>query len=241
MPLAPTTDKVRELQRAAENAHVILMPILQFRFAPVYVKTKEMIDSGTIGEPIAFTFREFIPASSIAEQWPVGSWAWNIEKSGGYPDFTLSVWSIDMFRWLLKSEIVDVDWMANYPKFEKYGGVFGYNTMGLIKLSNGVVGSVHYSASVTPSASTSRLEVYGDNTNVIHAVSFDKILLYGPAPQPQEWKIEVKGARVWGHRQLDEHFIQCILQNKKPQVTVEDAIKAQEIAQKINEGIKQAT
>jgi predicted dehydrogenase len=238
MPLAPTTDKVRELQRAAENAHVILMPILQFRFAPVYVKTKEMIDSGTIGEPIAFTFREFIPASSIAEQWPVGSWAWNIEKSGGYPDFTLSVWSIDMFRWLLKSEIVDVDWMANYPKIEKYGGILGYNTMGLIKLSNGVVGSVHYSASVTPSASTSRLEVYGDNTNVIHAVSFDKILLYGPAPQPQEWKIEVKGTRVWGHRQLDEHFIQCILQNKKPQLTVEDAIKAQEIAQKITKGIK---
>jgi myo-inositol 2-dehydrogenase/D-chiro-inositol 1-dehydrogenase len=238
MPLATTIEKAKELQTAAEKVKVILMPILQFRFAPIYVKTKEMIESGTIGKPIAFHFREFIPAVSIAEQWPMGSWAWNIEKSGGYPDFTLSVWSIDMFRWMFKSEIGNVEWMASYPKFEKYGGILGYNTMGLIKLSNGAVGSLHYSASVTPSASTSRLEVYGDNTNVIHAVSFNKLLLYGSEPQPQEWDLDVKGTRVWGHRQLDEHFIECILQNKKPQVTVEDAIKAQEVAQKITKNIK---
>jgi myo-inositol 2-dehydrogenase/D-chiro-inositol 1-dehydrogenase len=238
MPLAATIEKAKELQTAAEKVKVILMPILQFRFAPIYVKTKEMIESGTIGKPIAFHFREFIPAVSIAKQWPMGSWAWNIEKSGGYPDFTLSVWSIDMFRWMFKSEIGNVEWMASYPKFEKYGGILGYNTMGLIKLSNGAVGSLHYSASVTPSASTSRLEVYGDNTNVIHAVSFNKLLLYGSEPQPQEWDLDVKGTRVWGHRQLDEHFIECILQNKKPQVTVEDAIKAQEVAQKITKNIK---
>lgn len=238
MPLAETIDKVKELQKAAEKAKVILMPILQFRFAPIYTKTKEMIESGMIGKPIAFHFREFIPASSIAEQWPAGSWAWDIEKSGGYPDFTLSVWSIDMFRWLFKSEIENVQWMANYPKFDKYGGILGYNTMGVVKLSNGAVGSLHYSASVTPSASTSRLEVYGDNTNVIHAIWFNKILLYGAGQQPQEWDLDVKGTRVWGHRQLDEHFIDCVLHNKKPQVTPEDAMKAEEVALKIVKNIK---
>jgi predicted dehydrogenase len=238
MPLAATVDKAKELGKAAEKSNVILMPILQFRFAPIYTKTKEMIGSGLIGKPIAFHFREFIPASSIAEQWPMGSWAWNIEKSGGYPDFTLSVWSIDMFRWLFKSEIENVQWMASYPKFEKYGGILGYNTMGVVRLSNGAVGSLHYSASVTPSASTSRLEVYGDNTNVIHAVSFNKILLYGAGQQPQEWDLDVKGTRVWGHRQLDEHFIDCILHNKRPQVTVEDAVKAEEVALKIVKNIK---
>jgi predicted dehydrogenase len=233
MPLAPTIDKVKELQKTAEKNKVILMPVLQFRFAPIYTKTKEMIESGMIGKPVAFHFREFIPASSIAEQWPAGSWAWNIEKSGGYPDFTLSVWSIDMFRWMFKSEIENVQWMASYPKLEKYGGILGYNTMGVVKLSNGAVGSLHYSASVTPSASLSRLEVYGDNTDVIHAINFNKILLYGSGEQPQEWNLDVKGTRVWGHRQLDEHFIDCVLHNKKPQVTAEDAIKAEEVALKI--------
>jgi len=238
MPLAATVDKAKELGRAAEKAKVILMPILQFRFAPIYTRTKEMIESGLIGKPIAFHFREFIPASSIAEQWPMGSWAWNIEKSGGYPDFTLSVWSLDMFRWMFKSDIENVQWMANYPRFEKYGGILGYNTMGVVKLSNGAVGSLHYSASVTPSASTSRLEIYGDNTDVIHAIWFNKILLYGAGQQPQEWNLDVKGTRVWGHRQLDEHFIDCILHSKKPQVTYEDAIKAEEAALKIVKSAK---
>lgn len=233
MPIAPTIAKVRELQNTAKEAGVTLMPVLNFRFAPIYVKIKEMIKEGTIGKPIALHFREFIPAMSIAEQWPAGSWAWNIEKSGGYPDFTLSVWSIDMFRWMFESEIEDVEWMTSYPKLEKYGGVIGYNTMGTIKLSNGVVGSLHYGASVTPSASTSRLEVYGDNTNVLHAIWNDKIILYGSEEKPKEWNLEVKGTKVWGHRQMDTHFIESILQHVKPQVTAEDAIKAQEISQKI--------
>ena len=238
MPLAPTINQVKELQKAAEKAGVILMPILQFRFAPIYVKTKEMIKADKIGKPIALHFCEFIPASALAEQWPINSWAWNIEKSGGYPDFTLSVWSIDMIRWMFESEIVDAEFRSNYPKIEKYGGILGYNTMGLIKLSNGLVGSLHYSASVTASASTARLEVYGDNTNVIHAIWFNKILLYGQDQQPQEWNLDVKGTRVWGHRQLDEHFIDCILHHKKPLVTAEDAIKAIEIAQKITKQLK---
>lgn len=238
MPLAPTINQVKELQKAAEKAGVILMPILQFRFAPIYVKTKEMIKAGKIGKPIALHFCEFIPASALAEQWPINSWAWNIEKSGGYPDFTLSVWSIDMIRWMFESEIVEAEFKSSYPKIEKYGGILGYNTMGLIKLSNGLVGSLHYGASVTASASTARLEVYGDNTNVIHAIWFNKILLYGQDQQPQEWNLDVKGTRVWGHRQLDEHFIDCILHHKKPLVTAEDAIKAIEIAQKITKQLK---
>jgi UDP-N-acetylglucosamine 3-dehydrogenase len=237
MPMASTIDKIRELEKAAKEANVLLMPILNFRFAPIYVKTKEMIESGAIGKPIAFHFREFIPAVAIAEQWPGGSWAWDINRSGGYPDFTLSVWSIDMFRWLFKSEITSVEWMASYPKFEKHKDILGYNTMGVVKLTNGAVGSLHYGASVTPSASTSRLEVYGDNTNVLHAVWNDKILLYSSEQQPQETKLEVKGTRVWGHRQLDEHFIDCLVNGRQPQVTVEDAIKAQEVAQKIVKSI----
>lgn len=238
MPIAPVIDQVRELREAAEKEAVILMPALQFRFAPIYGRMKEMIRSGIIGKPIAFTFREFISTGSLAKQWPFGSWAWDIEKSGGYPDFTLSVWSIDMIRWMFECEISSVEWMANYPRMEKHGGIYGYNTMGLVKLSSGVVGSLHYSASVAPSAETSRLEVYGDNTGVLHAVWNNKIILCGPDQNQQEWNLEVKGTRVWGHRQLDEHFIECILQNKKPQVSIEDAIKAHEVAQKMTKSMR---
>jgi len=239
MPMAATTEQVRVMQKAAEEAGVILMPVLNFRFAPIYLKAREMIESRAIGKPIAFHFREFLPAASLADQWPTGSWAWDIKAAGGYPDFTLSVWSIDMIRWMFGAEIRKVEWASHYAKLEKYGGVLGYNTMGLVKLSNGILGSLHYSATVNSLASTSRLEVYGDNTNVLHAIWNDRITLYGAEQKPEEWNLDVKGTKVWGHRQLDEHFIDCILHGRQPQVTAEDAIKAQEVAQQITKTAKQ--
>src|SRR4030042_4130950 len=110
--------------------------------------------------------------------------------------------------------------------------------MGMIRLSNGMVGSLHYSSSVVQSASASRLEVFGDNTNVLHAVETNKLLLYGQDPEPQETDLEIKGARVWGHRQIDEHFVDCIINHRQPQATVSDAITAIEIASKMTKDIK---
>jgi predicted dehydrogenase len=233
MPIAPTIEQVIDLQRAADKADKILMPDLNFRFAPIYLKVKEMLESGIIGSPIAVHYREFLPAKAISDQWPANSWAWNVEKSGGYPDFTLSVWSLDMLRWLLKSDIKDVEWMTNYPKLDEFGGILGYNTMAVIKFSNGVVGSLHLGASVNETASTTRLEVYGKNTEVIHAVWNNKILHFTSDPKPKEIDLPVSGAKVWGHRQIDEHFIDCVLNNREPLVTVQDSIKAQLIAQEI--------
>ena len=233
MPIAPRVDQVVKLQRIADKAGKILMPVLNFRFAPIYLKTKEMIESGAIGKPIAVHYREFLPAASIMEQWPADSWAWDIGKSGGYPDFTLSVWSLDMLRWLFGSDIKKVEWMSHYPRFDKFGGIFGYNTMGVVKFSNGIVGSLHFGASVNATASTTRLEVYGDNTDVLHAIWNNKILHFTSDPKPIEIDLQVSGTKVWGHRQLDEHFIDCILNSKEPQVTSEDAIKAQLVAEEI--------
>jgi len=233
MPLAPKITQVKQMQKTAQKKGVILMPVLNFRFAPAYIKAKEMIKAGVVGSPVAVHFREFIPAAALAEQWPAGSWAWDIKVSGGYPDFTLSVWSIDLLRWMFEDEIQSVEWMSSYAKLKEHGDVLGYNTMGTIKLSKGIVGSLHYGATVKESAATSRLEVYGDNTNVLHVVWNNKIIVYGSDPERKEWDIPVSGTKVWGHYQLDSHFIECVLHKKQPLVTVEDAIRAQEIAEKM--------
>ena len=118
-------------------------------------------------------------------------------------------------------------------KLKEYGDVLGYNTMGTIEFSKGIVGSLHYGATVKPSANTSRLEVCGDNTNVLHVVWNYKIVVFGSDPEQREWDIPASGTKMWGHYQLDNHFIECILQKKTPSVTVEDAIRAQEIAEKM--------
>jgi predicted dehydrogenase len=91
MPLAPRVSEAKKLGEEAERAEVTLMPVLNFRFTPNYVKAKELIDAGKIGKPLAVWFREFIAAKDLAMRWPANLWAWNIEKSGGYPDFRLFI------------------------------------------------------------------------------------------------------------------------------------------------------
>lgn len=238
MPIAPKIAQIEEIKKAAKEEGVTVMPILNFRFAPIYVKVKEMIKEGRIGKPIAVHYREFLPASALADQWPAGSWAWDIERSGGYPDYTLSVWGIDMLRWLMDSEFEGIQWMSSYPKLEQFGGILGYNTMGVAKFENGVVCTLHFGASVNELASETRLEVYGDNTDVIHGIWNNKIKLIGRGDEVKEIDVPVKGTRVWGHRQIDTHFIECLLNDKEPSVTLDDAIVAHMLADGITEKLR---
>ena len=96
-----------EMIDAAKKAGVLLMPSLNFHFTPNYVKAKELLDKGAVGTPTFLMYREFIPAKDLAKQWPPHSWMWKMEESGG-PLYTLAVWSIDLLRWLTRSEIVKV-------------------------------------------------------------------------------------------------------------------------------------
>lgn len=233
MPMAPELQKAEELGRLAEGKGVVLMPILNFRHAPGYVKAKELLEVGAIGKPIALTFREFIAAEDLARQWPLSSWAWDIKKSGGYPDFTLSVWSLDMFRWFFKTEIENVKWAACYMPVEGVDSFKGYQTVGIIRLKNGVVGNLIYGSSVAKGQDTSRFEVFGNNGKTIVVDWSDKITLYGKGDEKELWKLEPKGPEVWGHKQLIAHFVQACLGKEKPEITYKDAIAAQKWSAKI--------
>jgi predicted dehydrogenase len=232
IPLTPDIAEAYKLRTQAEQAGVILMPDLNFHFTPNYVKAKELIDQGAIGEPIAVAFSESIAAKDLEAQWPVGSWAWNATKSGGYPDFTLSQWGIDLVRWLV-GEIADVTWMCNYAPLKDFGRFTGYNTVGLIRFSSGAVGTLHFCATVARGEGTSRLEVYGDNTKTIQANWNNSLTLTAEGAENETWTFEARGTRAWGHRQVDAHFVECVLTGTKPSITATDAIEVQKVASKM--------
>ncbi len=232
MPLAPSLGETVELIAAARKQNVYLMPGLTFRFTPNYVKAKELIDSRMIGEPLAIMYREFIPASDLAKQWPAGSWAWDVEISGG-PLYTLSGFSIDLVRWLLGEEVIEVHAATKYTVLKKFGGTLGYDAFATIRFAGGVVGSLQYSGTVTNSALTSLLEVTGDSTRSLVASGNDSVVLRGENPAKTEWRLVEPSARAWGHQQEDEYFVRCILEGREPEVSAEDGLKAMEIALKI--------
>ncbi len=240
MPIAPKLKDAEELGKLAEKKGVVLMPILNFRQCPGYLKAKELVDNGAIGKPIAITFREFIAAEDLASQWPLSGWAWDIEKAGGYPDYTLSVWSLDMLRWFFNTEIEDMRWTAHYSPIEGIDDFKGYQTVGIIKFSNDVVGTMMLGSSVAKGLDLSRFEIFGNNGKTIlvdwipskNREVFN-VTLFGKDGDDQSWEVEGKGPRIWGHKQFIESFVDACLGKGKPLATYKDAIAAQKWSDKI--------
>ncbi|MGQ9543423.1 MAG: Gfo/Idh/MocA family protein [Candidatus Bathyarchaeia archaeon] len=236
MPLAPTLQEAREIVEEAGRARVTFMPSLNYRFTPNYVKCHSLIEAGSIGDPQAAFYREFIAAEVLAQQWPAGSWAWNLAKSGGGPQFTLSVWSIDLLRWLLKAEVAKIHSYSNNVTINQFG-TKGYNLAAILEFTSGALATLQFSGLVKPSMGESRLEVLGSNMSSLVATDNKSLTLHSDDPERKEWVFREKGPKSWGHYQEDEHFITSILHNTEPTVTGEDALKAQEIAARIQKSL----
>jgi predicted dehydrogenase len=232
MPLAENLGQADKIITAAEKKSVHLMPSLTFRFSPPFVKIKELMDQGKLGDPAAVIYREFIAAKDLAKQWPPGAWVWNLKESGG-PLYTLAVWSIDLVRWLLKTEVKDVHSAVKYTPLPRYGGTMGYDACAAAELANGVSACFQFSGTVAESASSCVFEVVGSSTAVAKTTAHEAVTLYDDEPYETKWLVKQGGPRMWGHQQQDEHFVQCLLEGKAPSITPEDGRKAMEVAAKI--------
>jgi len=236
-PLALTLEETDKIIDAAKKAGVLLMPGHVLRFTPNYVKAKELIDGGSIDTPIMVSYQELVSAGSLARQWPAGSWVWDEGKSGGLL-FTISVFSLDLLRWLLSTEVKKVYSTEKTVTLKEFGGTKGFNAAVILNFANGAIGLMEYSGLVSPAMETNRLEIIGKNMKSLSARGNNTLALYGTDPDVQQWSFHEPGTKAWGHYQEDEHFIKCILQGKEPLVTAEDAKKAQEIATSIIESSK---
>jgi len=227
-PVAETLEQADRLIEAEKKAGVRLMPGLCLHFTPSFVKVKELIDEGEIGAPVIVYFVEFVPAAALAKQWEPGSWIWNREKGGPVP--TMSVFSLDLVRWLLSSEPTSIYAAVRFQDLPQFGGTLGYNVAVLTKFRNGAVVINQNSGSVVPSMEKVRLEVVGEKGNAAVAEGGTTAILYGETEEKQRWSFPVKGTEMWGHRQQDRHFIQSILYGKRPSITLQDARRALEMS-----------
>jgi len=85
-PMAMNVTECDAMIAAARDARVKLKVFENFVFYPPYVKTRELIEDGAIGEPLSVRFKL---GSSFRGGWPVPlkAWAWRLaeETCGGGP------------------------------------------------------------------------------------------------------------------------------------------------------------
>lgn len=106
-PVASTSAKAEIIAAACRKNNVLFSTPYLWRYHPVIRKMKEAIDSGLLGQIVGCEGR---CAAGGLHRYIEGHSEWMLDrtKSGGGPMYNLGVHWIDLYRWLLSSEITEV-------------------------------------------------------------------------------------------------------------------------------------
>lgn len=232
-----TPEGIERIDTLAKSRGVKLMPGHCYRFAPAFKKSKELIGNGEIGPPAFIHFREFVPADSLARQWKPGSWIWDKEKGGPIP--TMTVFCMDLARWLLNSEPVSLYATIKWQDLPQFG-TLGYTVATVIKFKNEVAWVNEFSGSVTSSMGPPvKMEIVGEKGNAVVVDGPEKVILQTGEGEQREWSFDITRAERWGHKPQDEYFIKSVvLGREEPIVSLQDAKKALKMSLAILESSK---
>lgn len=139
-PMATSRDEAQDMIRAAKERGVVLMIAHNQRLMPPHVKAKEILESGSLGRVL--TFRTAF-AHGGPESWSVegkGGWFFRKEKAflGALGD--LGIHKVDLIRWLLGDEIVQVG--AFVDTLHKEDTDVDDNAVFILRTSKGVMGTM---------------------------------------------------------------------------------------------------
>lgn len=233
-PLGVTVEECKEAEKAVEKySDKVFMLGFMRRFDPSYMYAHEKVMAGEIGKPVLF--RSY---SQDPEKFIDGAIAFAGHSGGQFLD--MAVHDIDLARWFLQSEPENVTAMGGcyaHPEFGEYKD--GDNVSCLMKFKN--------DAMVFLFAGRTAPHGYNVETEIIGTKGILRI-----ASVPQKNLVEVldnSGVR----RECSENFLErfessyvnemqefvdCIVEGRKPKVSVYDGTKVSEIAYRCKESFE---
>lgn len=217
-PLGMNPEECLIIEKAAdENKGKQFMVGFMRRFDPSYTEAMEKIKAGEIGRPLFFRGYSLDPVSNA------GTIAQKTDKNGSW-FMEMTVHDIDLARWFLGSEAACVYAAGGaymFKEFEKNNDID--NGFALMKMQNGTC-AFFYSGKTAPHGCHVETEIVGENGIIrINPVpGRNRIQLYNPYGVMHEC---LSGfLERWGEAYLLEmqHFVNCIAEGKKPEITALD-------------------
>jgi predicted dehydrogenase len=243
-PMAASADGVRSMIAAARKAGVILSTPYAWRFHPVAQEMRRLVVGGVTGRIVGCEGR---CAAGRLSRYIDGNAGWMLEKarSGGGAMLNLGVHWIDLYRWLLSDEVVEV--IGKTVRVNQQYDVED-NSFALLTFSRGTVLALDISYTVPDSYPFGRdlyLALRGTAGVLSWSPSFEgvKERLFvcsdsgeysQPARQHLDFELRPQPgyAGVMGHRFLSE-LMDSIRAGKPPTITGYDGLRAIEVAEAI--------
>lgn len=224
-PLCMNLQEADQMIDAAKSANVKLMYAEELCFTPKYVRLKELVDDGALGEI-------YLVKQSEKHDGPHSPWFWDVELSGGGVTLDMGCHAFEFFRWLLgkpRVESVYAD-MGTYVHSDKTRG--DDNSLIIVKFEGGATGLAEESWA-KKGGMDDKSEVYGSE-GVAYAdlLRGNSITTYSDvgygyavekAATTKGWSFTIyEEAWNYGFPQEMEHFVDCVLHDKEPLETGED-------------------
>ena len=224
-PLGVTVEECLQA-KAAVDAHPECKFFLGFmrRFDPSYAYAKKKIEEGAIGIPYLVKAIGIDPEATVE-----GSIRFAKNSGGIFLD--MAVHDIDLMRWFLGAEATEVyaaGCTFKHPEFKEAGD--DETGVAMFKFDNGALGTIH----------VGRTAPHGYHVET-EIVGTDGTLRISPVPEKNLTRIynehgvvteciENFGIRFDEAYRLEmEYYIDCVLNDVKPSVTVDDGVESTKV------------
>lgn len=224
-PLCMNLAEADQMIDSCKHAGVKLMYAEELCFAPKYVRLKQLLDSGALGDPVLIK-------QSEKHDGPHAPHFWDVERSGGGVTVDLGCHAIEFFRWMLgRPKIRSVyAQMGTYVHGEKTKG--DDNAILILEFENGVMAMAEESWT-KPGGMDDRAEIYGSMgvayADLLHGNAIETYSSVGydyaveKAGSTQGWSFTIyEEAWNYGFPQEMKHFVDCVQNDKQPLVVGED-------------------
>jgi len=243
-PMAACAAGARRMIAAAEKAGVILSTPYVWRYHPVALEMKRLVEEGVTGRIVGCEGR---CAAGRLSRYIEGHAGWMLEKarSGGGPMCNLGVHWIDLYRWMLADEVVEA--MGKTVRVNLEYDIED-NCFALLTFSRGTVLALDISYTVPDSYPYGRdlyLALRGAKGMLSWSPSFEgsKERLFvcsdsgeysQPARQHLDFELPLQRGYggIMGLRFLSD-LVESIRAGKPPAITGQDGLKALEVVEAI--------
>ena len=225
-PLCLNLAEADSMIAACRENRVKLMYAEELCFAPKYVRLKELLDSGALGQPTLIK-------QSEKHDGPHASHFWDVERSGGGVTMDMGCHAIEFFRWMLgrppiKSVYAQMNTSLHGDKTR------GDDNAILILEFEGGVTCVAEESWTKLGGMDDRAEVYGTEgvayADLLHGNAIETYSKEGygyaveKAGTTKGWSFTIyEEAWNYGFHAEMKHFVDCVQNDKTPLVTGEDA------------------
>ncbi|MCA9188525.1 MAG: Gfo/Idh/MocA family oxidoreductase [Pirellulaceae bacterium] len=224
-PMCLTLDEADQMIAACNKHGVKLMYAEELCFTPKYVRMKQLLDEGALGQPTLLKQLE-------KHDGPHSAHFWDVDRSGGGVAMDMGCHAIQFFRWMLnnapiKSVYAQMDLQVHTDKTQGDD-----NALIILEFEGGVTALAEESWSKL-GGMDDRAEIYGSKGvahadllrgNAIHTYSLPG---YGYAVEKagstQGWSFTIYEEEWnYGFHQEMAHFVDCVKNDKVPLVTGHD-------------------